>query len=151
MDRIVIDGIPPYDGEYPLDLSYFTNRELHTIKKVSGVRAGELLEAFAGGDQDVFVGFTVVAIQRKNGGEVDIDKLWDADAAKISFVGDTPEVEDTSPPEFAPVANGSSDGKPRSSGLTSDESLATPVSVPLLIGTPDSDTSAISVQEISAS
>ncbi len=46
MAKLKIDtNIPALDGEFELDTSYFTNRELHMIKKLSGLRAGEFEEA----------------------------------------------------------------------------------------------------------
>lgn len=74
---LVISGISPYDGEYPVDDSGFTNREYHYIKQVSGVRAGELAEAAAAGDRAVEVALTAITLQR-NGKVVHLPLLWDA-------------------------------------------------------------------------
>lgn len=42
MAKVLISGaLPVLDGEYPLDASYFTNRELHLIKREANVRAGK--------------------------------------------------------------------------------------------------------------
>ena len=90
-DTITIEGVPGYNGEYPLDITYFTNRELHLIKKVSGVRAGELTEAFNAGDNDLMVAVAAIAIQRHTHKDVNVDALWDAEAGKFTFNMETVE------------------------------------------------------------
>jgi hypothetical protein len=84
--KIVIEDVHVgYDGEYDVDLSYFTNRDLHTIKRLTGLRVGELDEAMRTGDSDVLVAFCVIALQR-HGKPVDEDVLWDAQAGSITIV-----------------------------------------------------------------
>lgn len=83
-DKIVIEGIEAYNGAYDFDVSSFTNRELHTIKRLSGIRAGELNEALAAGDNDFLVALTVIALQR-NGKFIDEDLIWDAEAGTITI------------------------------------------------------------------
>ena len=61
MIKLKIEGVPPLDGEYDLDPSYWTNGELRTIKRLSGVLAGGIDEALAGGDNDLMVAFTVMS------------------------------------------------------------------------------------------
>lgn len=53
------------DGErrYPIPET-FTYREIGTIKRVSGLRAGELEDALAAGDVDVIVALAVIAATR---------------------------------------------------------------------------------------
>lgn len=77
MDKIVITGIAGYDGEYPFDATYFTNKELHTIKRIAGVRAGEIQAAFVAGDNDLIVAFAVLALER-NGKALHEEVLWNA-------------------------------------------------------------------------
>ena len=93
MSKLVIDGVFGLDGEYEADLSYFTNRELHQIKKQTGIRAGEFSEAFTSGDNDVMVAFAVVILNRagKEGAE---ELLWDAKAGSVTLVLDDEEDED---------------------------------------------------------
>jgi hypothetical protein len=74
---LVITGIPPYDGEYPIDDSGFTTAEYHQIKQISGVRSGELQEALAAGDAAVAVALTAITLQR-NGKVVQLGLLWEA-------------------------------------------------------------------------
>jgi hypothetical protein len=102
MDKLVIAGIPPYDGTHDLDLGEFlgslTNRELHRIKVMSGVRAGELYEALVAGDSDLIVAFTVIVLERK-GRRVDEDLFWDAPAG--SAIGLEMGKEEQLPPTEA--------------------------------------------------
>ncbi len=97
MDKIRVSGIRVYDGEYEFDPTYFTNKELHTIKRMAGVRAGEIGEAFAAGDTDLIVAFAAVALERA-GKNVHEDTLWNARVGCIEFVADeTAEVEGDPP------------------------------------------------------
>ena len=142
MARIKIEQIHPYDGEYDLDLSYFTMRELHTIKRVAGVRAGELDDAINSGDSDVVVALTVIALERAGKNGVNVDLIWDAPMGRVSLIaGDEEPVEDDAvPPPTVPPASG---------GVSSSPGSESPASDPSPTGIPPSDTSAISAQEIS--
>lgn len=122
-DKIVIKGVPPYDGEYPIDFETLTMGELHTIKRVSGVRAGEFNEALAAGDSDLVVAFALVAMER-SGKDVDERVLWSAEAGSIEVeIADRSEEDDAGPPALAassPPANSGASSEP-----TSDENLET--------------------------
>lgn len=117
MDRIKIEGIHrDYDGEWDLDVTYFTNRELSIVKRLAGVRAGELDEAFGAGDSDLIVAMAVIALKRA-GKTVVEDAIWDAPSGQITFVAG--EVDADVPPAIpspTPVSSGSGDEKPGSSG-----------------------------------
>lgn len=117
MDKILIKGIDAYDGEWDFDSSYFTNRELHTIKRVAGVRAGELSDALAAGDTDMIVALAVVALQR-HGKHVDEDLLWDGHAGSILYEGEPEDEEegDALPPVTGPAATSETGGNETSSG-----------------------------------
>jgi len=122
-DKIVIEGIEAYDGEYDFDATYFTNRELHTIKRLSGIRAGELDDALGAGDNDVIVAMTVIALQR-NGKFIDEDLIWNAEAGRISYRPDPAQAEaaDAIPPasgtdeSSAPAESSASSGLNGSNG-----------------------------------
>jgi hypothetical protein len=46
MATLVIEGVlPGWDGRYEFPDFSFTNGELYRIKQMSGIRAGELIEA----------------------------------------------------------------------------------------------------------
>lgn len=106
-DLIRVEGVPPYDGEYEINLDeFFNGNELHFIKQRSGVRAGELEEAFAAGDYDVQLAFAVIAVERSGRHErVDADIFWKAAVGKIQFVADEQE-EEPRPPD-TPTPSGS--------------------------------------------
>jgi hypothetical protein len=147
-DKIVIEGVPPYDGEYDFDADYMTMRELHIIKQLTGLRVGEFQEALAQADTDVILGLAVIAL-RRNGKEVNEDALWDAEAGAITYVAE--EVEAASPPEQQPEAGDEpSDSRP-SSGVASSTPSANPENGQSPTGQPDSAISAISDLATSAS
>lgn len=126
MHNVKIEGVSPaFDGEYPLDLSYFTNRELHLIKQVSGVRAGELDEALGAGDNDVFVAVALIAAKRA-GKDIPVDMLWDAPHGKVTLETDASEEDEADPPVPSPTQepHENGDGNSELSGETSAEVLA---------------------------
>ncbi len=96
MDRIIISGVDAYDGPYDFDPS-FTNRELHTIKRLTGVRAGELGDALEAGDSDLLVALAAIAIVRA-GKQLDENLLWDAEGGSITYEGGIEEEDDADPP-----------------------------------------------------
>jgi hypothetical protein len=97
----ISDVHPAIDGEYPIDLSGFTNRDFHDIKRIANVRSQELSEAFGKGDTDLFVAFAVIALRHAGKPAVD-DALWDAEIGKITFVAGDEEETDDLPPALAP-------------------------------------------------
>lgn len=121
MTHFHIEGLAPFDGDYPVDLSYFTNRELHTIKNLAGVRAGELEDAFKAGDNDLIVAFCVIALER-NGKQMPreaVDVIWNAEVGKVSLVA---EEDEESPPVEAPPSEQSGSGAERSGSSGSGSS-----------------------------
>lgn len=130
MDRIVIEGVTGYNGEYPLEADYFTNRELHLIKVESGVRAGELAEAFDAGDNDLMVALAAIAIWRKRGQKPNMDALWDAPAGKFTFLFDGEDAaeddDDSLPPSIALEETDTGNGSRTDGGETSSDSPDSP-------------------------
>lgn len=115
MDKLIIEG-SPYAGEYDCDdisdfVSSLNMGELHRIKKLTGLRAGEFGEAFDTGDSDLTVGIAAVVLER-NGKRVVDDLLWKATAIRVS-IGDDGEEDDASPPDGtpSPTPSGGSSGK----------------------------------------
>jgi hypothetical protein len=102
--RILID-----DVEYPLPLD-LTYREMNLMKRVSGLRAGELYEALDVSDPDAVIAFAAVAIRRANP-EMSVkaieDDLLDREFGKIILdfrvEGDELPLEPTATPA-EPVA-----------------------------------------------
>ncbi len=116
MAKIIIERIPGYNGEYEIDLSYLTNKDLHTVKRIAGVRAGEIQAALDAEDNDLAVAFTVIALER-NGKAVHEDVLWNAQLGCITLQGDEVEQEDDAlPPASRPEDDASVSEKKLSSG-----------------------------------
>lgn len=116
MAKIIITGIAGYNGEYDIDLAYLTNKDLHTIKRIAGVRAGEIQAALNAEDNDLAVAFTVIALER-NGKAVHEDVLWNAQLGCINLQGDpVAEEEDALPPPNGPEDDGSESVRKPSSG-----------------------------------
>lgn len=104
MAVVVISGVAlGVDGEYPLDAASFTGDELHLIKQVSGVRAGELAEALGAHDYDLVVAFATIAARRA-GRQVDPALLSAAAVGAISVNFDDEEAEER--PLDSPPPNG---------------------------------------------
>ena len=119
--KIIIDGIHGFDGTYEMsDDIGWTNRELHIIKRISGVRAGEIVEALQAGDNDVIVAIAVIAV-RQSGKDWQAFEtvVWESESGSI-IVPDK-EDDDAVPsiPSPPPADSGGSEAKPESSGLGS--------------------------------
>ena len=147
MPTLKIEGVSRLDGEYPLDITSFTNRELHLIKQESGVRAGEIEEAFGAGDNDLIVVIALIVLQREGKGQAAQikDALWDAEAGAITFdFSDLEEEEDALPPADEPPASGSNDSERQSSGPSSVPDSASLARLPSRTGGPTSLTGSTS-------
>lgn len=136
MLRINVNGIPPYDGAYELDSNdpNFTNGELRAIKKETGIIASELGNAIVAGDQDAWVGVTMILLQRSGKFEVVLPQLlWDAPSSAITVEESEDEDEDegasedpnSQPPSVPPSETGDEsddDASRRTSGDGSGQS-----------------------------
>ena len=102
---LTLEGVAPWDGRYELADFGFTNRELFEIKKLSGIRAGELIEALDANDTAAFVGVAVVVLAR-HGKTIDPDDLWNAAVGSIvlDIVAD-----DADPPTVAATPSSESE------------------------------------------
>lgn len=131
MAHFHIEGLPPYDGDHEITFDDLTNREFHLIKQLSGVRAAEVEDAFGAGDNDLLVAFLIIALQRK-GLRVDHDRIWDAKAGTIQFVGEEKEPEQGPPSQTPsePGAHGSDSALSEASGQPSSNGGDNPASVP---------------------
>lgn len=155
---IRIAGVhPTIDGDYPIDLGGFSNRDFHDIKRIANVRSQELQEAFAKGDTDMFVAFAVIAL-RHAGKPVSEDVLWDAPVASLVLVvGDEEEAEELPPASPLPSVienEPGGGGEPRSESETSGFGSRSDADEPAIdqngTGTPHSDIGATSPLEMSA-
>jgi hypothetical protein len=127
VDTLRVKGISKkLDGDYECDLvaiamdvssdESLTMREAHTVKRISGVRGGEIIDAVAAGDTDVLLALSIVVLQRHNK-QVDENQLWDAKVGAFEFVlGQEPdgEGEDDADPPTVPA--GTSAGESSTDG-----------------------------------
>lgn len=135
--KVVIEDLPGLAGEYELDVTALTNRDLHEIKQVAGVRPKEIADAIANWDNDVVVAFALCALRRA-GRDVSVDVLWDAPVGSITL-DFTDEEEDASPPGQTPPDGGeSSSASSASSGLSTSDVSAPVESGPSPTGLPSS-------------
>lgn len=128
--KLTIKGIPPYDGEYTLNLAELTNGEYRRIKQMSGYTLIEYPDAINRLDTDWVTAVGAVAAAR-NHGLVEESIFWNATAGKISLdfsdeetgVADpptTPEIGTPSTPSGEPSNPDSatpSDQNPVSTGI----------------------------------
>jgi hypothetical protein len=144
---VTIKDVPPFDGTYPFeDGRDFTNHELHVIKKVAGVRLGELDEARRALDTDLMICLAAIAVERA--GKVDKASIYDLlelfmDAPTSALVWKLEEDEPAVPlpaPASEPESSGD-DGasSPSSSGSSPSPTEPSPASFPLATGDPGSD------------
>lgn len=112
MAKFIVTGMPAFNGEYPIETGSFTMRELQIIKRMSGVRAGELEEAFSAGDSDLILAIAVIAVRRNGKAWEQFEALaWETDLEAITFVADEEDERGTagdavplippSPPELS--------------------------------------------------
>lgn len=122
MEYIVLEGVKPYDGRWPLEMSAdFTTREWGVIKRLSGYLPLTIEEGFQGGDPELFAAFAVVALVRAGRVEASdaqdaFDRIADAPfGAAIRLDTDTPAEElveggDAGPPAVSKTENAPTNG-----------------------------------------
>lgn len=74
---LILNTLPPYDGEYELVTSGLTTREYHQIRQVCGLRAAEIEDGLESGDVGLMVALTAIMLQRA-GHTVNMEILWNA-------------------------------------------------------------------------
>ena len=107
--KLIINGIPPYDGEYDLDFERLKNRDVEIIKRVSGYTPLEWSEAGDRGDTTFIVALGICMARRGGLVKVDEDLFWEAELGAITI--DTEEDEalagpPTSEPETPTTLSG---------------------------------------------
>jgi hypothetical protein len=84
----------------------FTNRELHLIKSIAGVRAGQLFDAMEAGDNDLVVALAHIGIKRAGRHQPTLDALWDMAPGEIEISSPDDEEEGAVPPTSTPTSGG---------------------------------------------
>ena len=92
-----------WDGrDYPIpDYSQVTFRENQLVKRVTGLRVGELQEAFEKNDSDAILALFLISKMRMDG-DVDVDSILDTPV--LEFTIKTQENEEQVPTEPAAEA-----------------------------------------------
>lgn len=87
-DAVLIEGVEGFEGTWEVDTRNLTGFELRTIKRVSGVRAGELPEAMIAGDYDLTIAFAVIALERAQHAHARVAErvLLGAEAGAVIFL-----------------------------------------------------------------
>src|SRR4051794_23299303 len=101
--KIKIEGVPPYDGEYPCDAPY-TSREWRLFKQIGKILPQELTKAMMGGDVDVILCYAVIGVRRR-GLEVNEEFFLDYEPDKV-FTLDLEEPDAVPPPQPSSTSSG---------------------------------------------
>lgn len=146
MTDAMIVSVPPYEGEYELDIEGhpFSTVEWRWIKQIAGYMPLTIEKGWEGGDPDLFLAFAVIAMRRAGKIRKDevllvAEEIEEAamDGTSIAFRGDAAEADDADP-----TSGSAPDDSTPSSGESSSESTEpTPESeTPPPSGTQDSAT-----------
>lgn len=112
-------------GEFDMP-DKFTFREMNFIKKMTGLRAGELYPALNAGDSDVFVAFALTAIRRAHS-DLDEDQILDLEIGTIEMIvedADREAVKAADPP-VGGLPERSDNGTPPEPTVSTTETLVT--------------------------
>lgn len=137
MAQVTIRDVPPYDGEYEIDLRTLDMGEHHRIRTISGLRPAEYVEALVAHDSALVVALCAITLEREGKRVEYLDPFWRARGGQlvIDFTRSPQEVEDEdSPPQAAPQLDENKSGAndtPESSGSSSSsDGDTTPEPVP---------------------
>jgi hypothetical protein len=150
-DKLIVKGVhDEIDGEHPCDIigmltighpESMTNRELHRIKSMTGILAGDLMDAINNSDMDASVALAAVILERR-GKTFQDEWLWDAPmGAGITFEIRKVKEEELPPPSDAPKSTPTG-GVETSGGVPSEPSSESPENDQSGTGSPSTDTSA---------
>lgn len=109
--KVIVNGVPPYDGEYDIDFARLTNGQIHTIKRISGYTPIEYVSAGERGDNDFLVAIAIAAVERSGlHPKIHEQAFWNSEAGGIDII---PEEAEADPPT-----------------MSGDETLSTPSGEP---------------------
>ena len=151
-DKLIVKGVhEQIDGDYTCDIlgmltvghpESMTNRELHRIKVMTGILAGDLMDAITNSDMDASVALTAVILERK-GKSFQDDWLWDAPMGSgITFEIRKAEEEEELPPQSDAPKSTPIGGVETSGGVPSVPSSESQGNDQSGTGSPPTDTSA---------
>jgi len=103
VDRIKIQGVAGFDGEYEVDQDALTWGDLRFIQRESGVMAGELDEHLRRGNIELVIAFAKIGLRRASHPLADrFDEALDTVPAggdpPITYIGDEEEAAKTLDP-----------------------------------------------------
>jgi hypothetical protein len=147
-DFITVNGVPPYDGRYELDMQQqpFTTREWGWVKRHAGYLP-LTLERSSFTDPDFVIVQAIVAMWRAGAvAAADVPALVERFQDVDPFAAITYEADDTDAEDDAVPPPSSSDAKPNSNGASSPTGSEISDSHPSATGSRASDTSASAPQ-----
>lgn len=143
MDRLVVDGAPPWDGSYEFDVAYqeLTTREWGWVKRLTGYMPLTIEQGLSGADPELLAAFAAIALRRA--GKIPADQV----PAVYEQFADLPPGVARYEPELEEADAGpppsSSSGSLSFNGDASTPSSATSAGTPPATGTPASATSVL--------
>ena len=153
MPNTIVVNVPPYEGEYEIDLNtrMFSHVEWRWVKKISGYMPMTISDGWKGGDPDLILALAIIAMFRS--GKIEksqaltvAEQIEDAEVDGVAIsvkLEDDEEVVDDSPPagNSESESNSSlSDSKSDSGESTSELSETSPEKRPSGTGEHGSDT-----------
>lgn len=136
MAKFIITGVPEFNGTYDHDTDrVYDGNELHLIKKIAGVRLGEIEEASEQNDYDLVIAVAVIALIRNQkirlrDAERSVQILRGAELGALKFEDDVPEVTDEDPlsqTTTESTQNGSSQSSSEATSDTGEAQESTPL------------------------
>lgn len=120
MSKVVISDVPPFNGEYEIDLGSFNGYELHKIKAISGLRVYEIDDGLQHGDYDLFVAVAAIALKRHGHTYADqaVEALLEATVGTFKLVLGDPETNGKDSPHEEDGDKPDPTDEPDSSGAT---------------------------------
>jgi hypothetical protein len=130
MDWLVVEGVTPWEGRYelPLDEFAFTGREWGWIRRFTGYRPADVLDAMKGADAELLAALAVIALNRagrisRDDAPATFERLVDENFGSFTLTSDdAEEAEPLDPPSpTSSTSNGGSSGDATRNGSGSPE------------------------------
>lgn len=111
--RILINGVPPYDGSYDVDGPY-TMEQIYSFRVIADIRPADFGEALTKGDVGLIIALAKIGLERESHNVI-LPVLWSAPAGRI-MLDFTDEGDADPPPQGSDNSPPSSDAPTTSSG-----------------------------------